>query len=388
MSTRILPGATIGIFGGGQLGRLTAMAARGMGYRVRVLDPDPACPARFVVDECIEAGWDDAHEAANLARGSDVVTLEIEQVALTSLETAARYAPVRPGAALLGVIQDRIVQKNWLRDHGFPIGEFRAVASLDELRAAVSEIGPRCFCKSATGGYDGRGQGKVGFAAAGPVSEAEVMGAWEALGKGAGVVERAVDLDREISILVARSPSGEIRVYPPALNHHENQILAWSVIPAPIPEPLARRAADLAAGIAEGLGLEGILAVEMFVAKDGELLVNELAPRPHNSYHSSERACVTSQFEQLVRAVCDLPLGDPAAVQPAAIANLLGDLWLTPSGKSRVPQFDAALAVPGVRLHLYEKLRPRPGRKMGHLSAVGATPEEAVELVLRASSLL
>ena len=447
---RILPGATLGIFGGGQLGRLTAMAARGMGYRVRVLDPDPACPARFVVDECIEASWDDTHEAANLARGSDVVTLEIEQVALENLEIAAHYAPVRPGAAVLGLIQNRIVQKNWLRDQGFPIGNFRAVTTLEELRAAIAAIGPRCFCKSATGGYDGRGQGKVGFssdivsvsvtsagelpgnvtgneqnaaaakpvgsahvtqnvsfrpergeaekpesAAAGPavpaaVSEPDIQGAWEALGRGPGVVERAIDLDSEISVLVARSPSGETRVYPAALNHHQNQILEWSVLPAPLPPELARQAAELATAIADALALEGILAVEMFVTRSGQLLVNELAPRPHNSYHSSERACVTSQFEQLVRAACNLPLGDPSAVQPAAIANLLGDLWLTPGRDShpRIPHFDAALAVPGVRLHLYEKLRPRPGRKMGHLSAVGHTPREAVDLVLRAKALL
>jgi 5-(carboxyamino)imidazole ribonucleotide synthase len=390
---RILPGATLGIFGGGQLGRLTAIAARGMGYRVRVLDPDPACPARFVVDECIEAGWDDAQEAANLARGSDVVTLEIEQVAISSLDTAARYAPVRPGSAVLAVIQNRIVQKNWLREHGFPLGEFRAVHSLDELRAAIVAIGPRCFCKSATGGYDGRGQGKVGFAQRGPVPEAEIAGAWDALGKDIGVVERAVDLDREISVLVARSPGGETRVYPAALNHHEDQILAWSVLPAPLPASMAREAGELATAIADAIALEGILAVEMFVTKSNELLVNELAPRPHNSYHASERACVTSQFEQLVRAVCNLPLGDSAVVQPAAIANLLGDLWLSPDehgrlSAHRIPHFDRALSVDGVRLHLYEKLRPRPGRKMGHLSAVGRTPEEAVELVLRAKALL
>ena len=388
---RILPGATIGIFGGGQLGRMTAMAARGMGYRVRVLDPDPACPARFVVDECIEAGWDDTQEAAELARGCDVVTLEIEQVSLASLEAAAHYAPVRPGAGVLAAIQDRVVQKNWVRKHGFPLGDFRAVQSIDELRAAIASIGPRCFCKSATGGYDGRGQGKVGFG--GPVTEAEIEGAWEALGKGAGVVERAIDLDREISVLVARSPAGETRVYPAALNHHENQILAWSVIPAPLTDALSKQAGDLATAIADAIGLEGILAVEMFLSKSGELLVNELAPRPHNSYHASERACVTSQFEQLVRAVCNLPLGDPSAVQPAAIANLLGDLWIEPAadGKPaghRVPHFDRALSVPGVRLHLYEKLRPRPGRKMGHLSAVGRTAEEAAELVLQAQALL
>jgi 5-(carboxyamino)imidazole ribonucleotide synthase len=383
----ILPGATIGIFGGGQLGRLTAIAARGMGYRILILDPDPACPARFVVDGCIEAGWDDSREAANLARGCDVVTLEIEQVSAASMNAAASFAPVRPGGEMLAIIQNRSEQKDWLRRNGFPIGDYRAVRSLDELREAVAELGGRCFCKSATGGYDGRGQGKVGFSSEGHSTEEEIRGAWEALGEGPGVAERAIDLDREISILVARSPGGEVKVYPAAWNHHEDQILAWSVIPAPLPETLAQEAKELATAIADTFQLEGILAVELFVTKDGRLLVNELAPRPHNSYHASERASVTSQFEQLVRAVCNLPLGDTDVVQPAAIANLLGDLWLSPEGP-RVPHFDAALAVPGVRLHLYEKLRPRKGRKMGHLSAIGATPEEAVALVLRAKALL
>ncbi len=383
----ILPGATIGIFGGGQLGRMTAMAARGMGYRILVLDPDPACPARFVVDGCIEAGWDDSREAANLARGCDVVTLEIEQISPGSMEAAASYAPVRPSGAMLAVIQDRIEQKDWLRRNGFPVGEYRAVRSLDELREAVAALGGRCFCKSATGGYDGRGQGKVGFRK-GAVVEDEIRAAWEALGERAGVAEKAVDLEREISVLVARAPNGEVKVYPPALNHHEEQILAWSVIPAPIPAEMEQGAREIAAAIADTFQLEGILAVEMFCTKDGELLVNELAPRPHNSYHASERACVTSQFEQLVRAVCDLPLGGVEVVQPTAIVNLLGEVWLESDGSAKVPDFDAALAVPGVRLHLYEKHRPRKGRKMGHLSAVGATADEAVDMVLRAKTLL
>lgn len=383
----ILPGATIGIFGGGQLGRMTAMAARGMGYRILVLDPDPACPARFVVDGCIEAGWDDSREAANLARGCDVVTLEIEQISATSMEAAASYAPVRPSGAMLAIIQDRIEQKNWLRKNGFPVGEYRAVRSLEELREAIVAVGGRCFCKSATGGYDGRGQGKVGFAA-GADAEQEARNAWAALGEQAGVVEKAIDLEREISVLVARSPSGETATYPAAWNHHEDQILAWSAIPAPLPAELQEKARAIAESIADTFQLEGVLAVEMFCTTVGQLLVNELAPRPHNSYHASERACVTGQFEQLVRAVCDLPLGDVSIVQPAAIANLLGDLWLNADGMAREPHFDAALAVRGVRLHLYEKLRPRNGRKMGHLSAVGKTSDEAVALVLQAKALL
>ena len=378
------------------------MAARTMGYRIHVLDPDPGCPARFVVDQCVEAAWDDAREAVRLARGCDVITLEIEQIALESMNAAGSYAPVRPSESLLGVIQDRIEQKTWLERSGFPVGAWRAVRTQDELREAVKALGGKCFCKSATGGYDGRGQGKVGFRKpenaeaanppkqsldGAPVSEAEIEGAWKALGEGPGVVEQAIELEREISVMVARSPRGEVKVYPAAWNYQENQILAWSVLPAPLEPEMAKAARELAEGIANSFLLEGILAVEMFVAKDGRLLVNELAPRPHNSYHASERASETSQFEQLVRAVCNLPLGSTETVQPCAIANLLGEVWIGPEGR-REPHFDRALSVPGVRLHLYEKLRPRKGRKMGHLSAVGSTPEEAVELVLKAQSLL
>jgi 5-(carboxyamino)imidazole ribonucleotide synthase len=377
----ILPGATIGILGGGQLGRMVAMAARSLGYRVQVLDPDPSCPARFVVDACFEATWEDARAAANLARGCDVVTLEIEQVSIASLEAAAKFAPVRPGAAMLTVIQDRIAQKNWLAGHGFPVGVYRAIYAEEDLQKAIPELGGRCFLKSARGGYDGRSQAKVGFGAA--ADAASVREAWNSLGGQPCIVEQAVDLEKEISVMVARTPSGEVKAFPAALNHHENQILVWSVIPAPIVPELDRKARGIAEAIADKFALEGLLAVEMFVAKDGQLLVNELAPRPHNSYHASERACVTSQFEQVVRAVCDLPLGDVAVVQPAAIVNLLGDIWL--DGQ---PRFDAVLAVPGVRVHLYEKHLPRKGRKMGHLSAVGATPEEAVARVLEAQSRL
>jgi 5-(carboxyamino)imidazole ribonucleotide synthase len=379
----ILPGATIGILGGGQLGRMVAMAARGFGYRVQVMDPNPSCPARFVVDACFEGNWDDARAAADLARGSDVVTLEIEQVSLDCLEAAAQYAPVRPAASALRIIQDRILQRNWIREHGFPMGEYRAIESEADLVRAGNELGPRLFIKSARGGYDGRSQVKLGFGD--PTTPAE---AWRLLGEKSCVAEKAIDLDKEISVMVARSPGGETRSFASALNHHENQILAWSVLPSSVDPALEQQAQDIACGIADAIGLEGLLAVEMFVSKSGQLLVNELAPRPHNSYHASERACVTSQFEQAVRAVCNLPLGDPSIIQPAAIANLLGDLWLDENNQPRVPRFDKALAVPGVRLHLYEKHTPRRGRKMGHLSAVGATPEEAVQRVLEAETRL
>ncbi len=229
----ILPGATIGILGGGQLGRMMAMAARSLGYRIQVLDPDPSCPARFVVDACFEAAWNDARAAADLARGSDVVTLEIEQISIPALEAAERYAPVRPGSKMLAIIQDRILQKNWLAEHGFPVGEYRAVHNAEQLHAAVRDLGGRCFVKSAHGGYDGRSQEKLGFGQM--ADDSAIAAAWKSLGERPVVVEQAIDLEMEISVMVARSPRGEMKAYPAAVNHHEQQILVWSAIPASIP---------------------------------------------------------------------------------------------------------------------------------------------------------
>ena len=386
-SAPVLPGAVVGIFGGGQLGRMMGIAARSMGYKVHVLDPDVACPAGYIADKVIEAGWNDRWAAAQLARECATVTLEIEQVSITSLDEAARWAPVRPGAAMLAVIQDRIEQKDWLTKHGFPVGPYRAVRSEEQLDEAVKALGGPVIAKSATGGYDGRGQAKIGFGHT-VVDAAAIRTAWENVGSSACVAERALSLSQEISVMVARSPNGEVKVYPPAENFHENQILSWSVIPATVPDGIVETAQDIAREIADTFALEGLLAVEMFLTTDGQLLVNELAPRPHNSYHGSERACVTGQFEQAIRTACDLPLGDVSLVQPTAIANLLGDEWLNADGTEKQPAFDAALAVPGVRLTLYEKLKPRKGRKMGHLSAVGATGAEARERVLAAKARL
>lgn len=373
----ILPGATIGILGGGQLGRMTAMAARSLGYKIHALDPDPSCAARFVVERCINAAFDDDFAAADLARHCAVVTLEIEKISLTSLEAARRYAPIRPGREVMQVIQDRGRQKAWLAQHGFPLGPWREIASEAELRAALVELQGPCFVKVCNGGYDGRGQAEINTPEA-------ASGAWKDLGEQRCVVERALELEAEISVLVARRPSGDIAVYPPALNHHERRILAWSVLPGPLSAHLAQRATDMACAIAEGLRVEGLLVVELFLTRDEQLFVNELAPRPHNSFHATEVACLTSQFEQAVRAVCDLPLGSTELVRPVAIANLLGDLW---QGETP-PPFDQALALPGVRVHLYGKRVARPGRKMGHLSAVGATPEAAVALVRQAYARL
>jgi 5-(carboxyamino)imidazole ribonucleotide synthase len=373
----IAPGSTIGFLGGGQLGRMAAMAARTLGYQVHVLDPDAHCPAAAVADRVVAAAFNDADAAEELARQCDVVTLEIEQIGIESLHRASRHAPVRPGASVLGVIQDRAAQKRWLATNGFPVGDYAEIVSAEDLDRAVASLGG-VFLKSCRGGYDGRSQIRVPDAAS-------CAAAWESLAPGGPcVAERALDLHAEISVMVARRPSGQIVVYPAALNHHENQVLAWSVIPASLDASLLERAAGIARGIAAAFSLEGLLAVEMFVLRDGTLLVNELAPRPHNSYHETEVACATSQFEQLVRAVCDLPLGEPTVLRPGAIVNLFGDLWID----GAMPPFDRALAEPGVRLHLYGKRAARAGRKMGHLSATGATPDEALSRVRRAREAL
>jgi 5-(carboxyamino)imidazole ribonucleotide synthase len=369
------PGATIGILGGGQLGRMMGMAARTMGYDVHVLDPDPDCPARAIASRTVTARFTDADAAASLAAACATVTLEIESIAVPALDAVRRHAPLRPGAHVLHVTQDRQREKDWLVGQGFPVGPYRVVSSADEAARAVRELGD-VIIKTCQGGYDGRGQVRVS-------SAAEATDAWMSLGGVPTIVEQRLDLAREISVLVARAPSGEVRAFPPAWNHHERGILAWSVIPAPIPAAMARRAEEIACGIATGLDVEGLVAVEMFVLADDTVLVNELAPRPHNSYHATERGSLTSQFEQAVRAACDLPLGDTASVVPAAIANLLGDLW-----DGGAPDFAAALTVPGVRLHLYGKTSARPGRKMGHLSAVGDTPEAARAAVLEAHAKL
>jgi 5-(carboxyamino)imidazole ribonucleotide synthase len=328
------------------------------------------------VERVVVARFDDVDGARELARESDVVTIEIEQIAPAALEAALELVPVRPGADLLRIVQHRGRQKQWLADHGFPVGPYAHVDSASALDAAARQIGPALFVKACEGGYDGRSQLRF--------DGSDASGAWASLGGRVAVAEQALDLALELSVMVARRASGEVVVYPPAVNHHERQILAWSSLPGDVEPRIAREAGELARGIAEQLALEGLLAVEMFLLRDGRLLVNELAPRPHNSYHASELACPTSQFEQLVRAVCDLPLGAPEPARPAAIVNLLGDLWVG----GRVPDFAAALEVPGTRLFLYGKHGARAGRKMGHLAAVGDSPADALARVQRAAARL
>jgi 5-(carboxyamino)imidazole ribonucleotide synthase len=349
---------------------MMALAARSMGYDVQTLDPDPACAMRPVASRTITAAFTDTAAAVELARACDVVTLEIEQIHSDVLDAVAAQTPMRPGREAVYIIQDRLRQKRWLSREGFPVGAFAAASSGDDIADAVTLFGAS-IAKSTHGGYDGRGQ--VRLADASGAHEA-----WTALGSRVCVVEQRVDIDHEISVLVARRPGGEIAVYPPSRNHHTGGILTWAVVPALVSGAIADQAGTVAAAIATRLDLVGLLAVEFFVTTDGTLMVNELAPRPHNTYHHSDRAFATSQFEQLVRAVCDLPLGSTDLVAPSAIVNLLGDVWV----QATPPDIPAALEVPGVRLHLYGKASARAGRKMGHLSATGATSQQAVSRVL------
>jgi 5-(carboxyamino)imidazole ribonucleotide synthase len=376
-TSRILPGATIGFLGGGQLGRMTAFAARAMGYDVAVLDPDPACPAAAVASRVITAPYADAEAAVLLASGCDVVTLEIEQVPRETLEAVAAVVPLRPGAEPVWIIQDRGRQKEWLRSHGFPVGPFAMATSEAECVQAIGALGAS-IVKSCFGGYDGRGQVRVL-----QPSAAAAAAAWSGVGARRSVVEGFLDVVEELSVLVARQEDGTSVIFPPSRNHHTHGVLAWSVTPTGLDAELEREAGELARAIADALGIVGLLAVELFHVGGGELLVNELAPRPHNTFHHTERACETSQFEQLVRAVCGLPLGSTALVRPGAIANLLGDLWA-----SGLPDVSAALEYPGVRLHLYGKAEARPGRKMGHLSASGDTADAALRSALDAYDAL
>lgn len=352
------------------------MAARPLGYHVTTLDPDPSCASRFVVERCVTAGFDDVAAAAELAQGAQVVTIEIEKISVDAMRAAQAFAPVRPGPDVLEIIQDRGRQKAWLAEHGFPVGPYREVKSAEALAEAARALGGKLHVKVCWGGYDGRGQAVLERAE-------DAAQIFAALGEQPCVAEKGLGLAQELSVLVARSPSGEMAVYAPSLNHHVKGVLEWSVLPGPVAPTLATRAQALARGIAEQLQIEGLLVTEFFHTEDGELFVNELAPRPHNSFHTTEVACATSQFEQAVRAICDLPLGSTEIIRPAAIVNLLGDLW-----NGGEPDLAGALAVPGVRLHLYGKRVARLGRKMGHLSAIGATPEEALERVQTAYARL
>jgi 5-(carboxyamino)imidazole ribonucleotide synthase len=362
----ILPGSAIGVLGSGQLGRMFAIAARRMGYRVHTLSPDQDTPTGQVADLEINAAYEDLDAIAKFASAVSVVTFEFENVPANTAAAAERCAPVRPAGHILHTTQHRLREKTFLANAGLPLTPFRRVTSLDDLAKAASEIGLPAILKTADFGYDGKGQHRI-------AGTADFPAAWKTVAQSESVLEAFVDFEREISVVAARGADGSFIHYGVIENQHRDGILRVSLAPARVPNSVSHAAFDITRTVLETLGVVGVLCVEFFVTKDGRLLINELAPRPHNSGHFTFDASVTSQFEQQLRAVCGLPLGSPAQLSPAAMINLLGDQWT--KGE---PNWVAATAIPNVKLHLYGKLAPRPGRKMGHLTALAANVEQAL----------
>ncbi len=371
-----LPGSTIGVMGAGQLGRMLAIAARRMGYRVHTFSPDEDTPTGQLADREVAARYDDAAAVRDFARGVDVLTFEFENIPVQTVEWAAEHCVVRPSAQVLHVCQHRLREKEFLDQAGIPLPGFMAVGSAGDLAAAVAELGLPAVLKTAAFGYDGKGQRKI-------APGDNLAEAWAPFVGTGAVLEQFVRFEKEISVLVARGANGATVTYPVCENVHRQHILDVTLVPANIAPETAEKARARAVEIAEKLDLVGLLAVEMFLLADGGILINELAPRPHNSGHYSFDASVTSQFEQQLRAVCGLPLGNTDSLRPAAMVNLLGDEWA--GGE---PNWAAVLALPDVKLHLYGKAEPRAGRKMGHLVAFGATTEEAGQRALAARAAL
>ncbi|MBX5490648.1 MAG: 5-(carboxyamino)imidazole ribonucleotide synthase [Chloroflexi bacterium] len=380
MSAPILPGATIGILGSGQLGRMLALVARRMGYRVATYSPDRDSPTGQVADREVVADYDDLDAVRAFARHVEVVTFEFENVPSTTVEAIAAHAPVRPSAAVLHMAQHRLREKTFLARHGFPVAPFAPVREPADLTPALAAVGLPAVLKTAGFGYDGKGQFRVHTPAEAPLALATLR---DTLGTGEAILEAFVDFAAELSVIVARAATGATVLYGPVENRHERHILDTTRAPATVRPTVAAAARELATDIARALDVVGVLCVELFLTRDERLVVNELAPRPHNSGHYTIEACLTSQFEQQLRTACGLPLGDPTQLRPAAMANLLGDLW-----QEGEPNWAAALAVPEVKLHLYGKTEARPGRKMGHLTALADTVEEAATRVLGARAAL
>jgi len=377
MSKAILPGATLGILGSGQLGRMFALSARSLDYRARTFSPDSDTPTGQVADGEVVAAYDDLDAVRQFARSVDVLTFEFENVPAETTAAAAEIVPVRPSGNVLHIAQNRKREKEFLSHHGFPCAPFRLVTTLAELEAALEAIGTPAILKTAGFGYDGKGQVRLRDAA-------EAADAWNALGGSECVLEGFVQFEREVSVIAARCLDGSSAHYGVIENAHKDGILDISICPSPaVPTKTAAEAVEITRTLCETLDLVGVLCVEFFVTADGGLIVNETAPRPHNSGHLTIEAHATSQFEQQVRSICGLPLGSAELLRPAAMANLLGDLW-----EPKTPNWAAALALPNVSLHLYGKAQARPGRKMGHLTALADTPEEAAVLARAARAAL
>jgi 5-(carboxyamino)imidazole ribonucleotide synthase len=372
----ILPGATLGVLGGGQLGRMFVLQARTMGYRTVVLDPDPRSPAGQAADLHLRAAYTDPDALEQLATECAAVTTEFENVPAETLERLAASCRVRPPVAAVAVAQDRIREKGFLEAAGFPTAAFRPVRDEPELRAALRAVALPALLKTSRLGYDGKGQAAVERAE-------DASAAYEALGRVACVLEERLALETELSVVLARGDDGAVVPFPVGENRHRDGILETTVVPARVAPAVADEARETASRVAAALDYVGVLGVELFVANGGRIYVNELAPRPHNSGHYTLDACSADQFEQQLRALCALPLAQPRLLSPVAMVNLLGDLW---SGGE--PRWAEALRRPGVRLHLYGKAEPRPGRKMGHLNCLADDPGRALHLALETRDAL
>lgn len=376
MSHTINPGSTIGVLGGGQLGRMFAMAARRLGYRVHTLAPEHDTPTGQIADVEVVSPYDDLDRIRDFAKGVDVITFEFENVPAAAVAAAESFALVRPSGEALEIAQHRLREKRFLSSRGIPVAPHVNVQSDEDLLAGVASLGRPCVLKTAALGYDGKGQVTIG-------PDVDPIAAWQQLGRQEAVLETFVDLEREISVIGARGIDGQMSFFEPFENVHANHILDVTTAPAGIRINLAADALEITRTILDELEYIGLLCVEFFVTRNGRLLVNELAPRPHNSGHLTFDACRTSQFEQQLRAICGFPLGSTDQIQPAAMVNLLGDLWT--DGE---PNWGRALSMPDVKLHLYGKSTPRPGRKMGHITVMSPSAAEARERALAARNLL
>lgn len=366
----ILPGSTLGMLGGGQLGRMFTIAARTMGYEVVVLDPDKESPAGKLASQHICANYSDQGALDLIAKNCHAVTTEFENVPASTLEALAATCPVRPGAQAVTITQDRIHEKTFLRDNGFPTAPFAVIHSLDDLEKNINNIGTPAILKVSRFGYDGKGQ-------FGLKSHADIAAAWNTLQGEACVLEQRMPLDIEVSVVLARGLNGEVATYPVAENIHADGILDVSIVPARISKEREAEVIGMAKNIADKLNYVGVMAVEFFIS-NGQLLVNEIAPRPHNSGHYTLDACVTDQFEQQVRAVSGLALGDTTLLSPVVMINMLGNIW----HNGQAPSWNKLLGHPNVKLHLYGKREARPGRKMGHFNVVAADVNDALSLAL------
>jgi 5-(carboxyamino)imidazole ribonucleotide synthase len=372
----ILPNSTIGVFGSGQLGRMFAIEARKMGYRVHTFSPDTDTPTGQVADFETSADYEDLDEVKNFAQSVDVVTFEFENVPSQTVETAAQFVAVHPQGEILHTTQNRLREKTFLSQNGFPHAPFRHLKTLADLQKSVAEIGVPCVLKTAGFGYDGKGQQKI-------KSVDEIELAFANLRGSEAVLEGFIEFEKEVSVVCARDQKGHFAHYGVIENSHENHILDVSWAPAMVSEKVFNEAVEIARSVAETFGYVGALCVEFFLTKDEKLLINELAPRPHNSGHLTFDACVTSQFEQQLRAVCGLPLGSTAFYKPCAMGNLLGDIW-----QNGEPDWPNALQFANVKLHLYGKSEARIGRKMGHLTALAEKVKDAIKTVKDARNAL